>query len=176
VEVIGDNALHGLKKRNITIPESVRRIEKEAFTYANLSTITIPKSVTSIEANAFYYINFTLRYLKVLSPRPSVFDKFAFGSSRGFYSLNGICLYVPPGCKAAYETFIGRDVFSKIFETGDVNRDGTVSITDVTMTVNYILGNTPDKFDKVAADMNGDDVINISDITQMVQAILDMSD
>ena len=58
-------------------------------------------------------------------------------------------------------------------EMGDVNGDGTVNITDVILTVNHILGNTPDKFDKVAADMNGDDVINISDITQMVQAILE---
>lgn len=176
VEVIGDNALHGLKKNKFTIPESVRRIEKEAFTYANFNAITIPKSVTSIEAKAFYYIKFNSNYLKVLSPQPSVFDRLAFGSGRGFYYLNKVYLYVPPGCKTAYETYLGREVFRDIFETGDVNDDGTVNITDVILTVNHILGNTPDKFDKVAADMNGDDVINISDITQMVQAILESKD
>ena len=176
VEVIGDNALQHLSLRKITIPESVRRIGKEAFTYVQIYTITIPKSVTSIEANAFYYMNITSKYIKALNPQPSVFDRFAFGSSHGFYYLNGIRLYVPPGCKTAYETVIGREVFRKIMEMGDVNGDGTVNITDVILTVNHILGNTPDKFDKVAADMNGDDAINISDITQMIQAILETTD
>ena len=85
-------------------------------------------------------------------------------------------LYVPRGSKLAYEAATGWNIFTKTIETGDVNGDGTVNITDVTLTVNHVLGNTPDKFDKVAADMNGDDVINISDITQMVQAVLESTD
>lgn len=176
VEVIGDNALHGLKKKYITIPESVRRIEKEAFTYATLNTITIPKSVQEIATNAFYYINFTSRYVKDLNPNPKGYEKSVFGGYHGFYYLNKFLLYVPQGCISTYESIIGREVFRNIIELGDVNGDGMVNITDVILTVNHILGNTPDKFNKVAADVNGDDAVNVSDVTLMVRSILGTAD
>lgn len=172
VEVIGDNALHGLKKRYITIPESVRRIEKEAFTHATLNTITIPKNVQEIATNAFYYMNLTSRYIKDLNPNPKGYEKSVFGGY-GFYYINGYLLYVPHGCKSIYESIIGREVFRNIIEMGDVNGDGSFNVTDITCVVSHILGNTPDKFDKVTADVNGDELINIKDVTLMVQAILE---
>ena len=58
---------------------------------------------------------------------------------------------------------------------GDVNRDGTVTVTDVTSLVNIILGDDatePYVFDHVAADTNGDNDINVSDVTVLVNIIL----
>ena len=52
---------------------------------------------------------------------------------------------------------------------GDVNSDGTLSIADVTMLVNMVLG----KADKnSAADVNGDGQVTIADVTQLVNLVL----
>ena len=59
--------------------------------------------------------------------------------------------------------------------TGDVNRDGQVTIADVTALVNVILGKDdaePYQYDHEAADVNGDNLVSIADVTTLVNAIL----
>lgn len=61
------------------------------------------------------------------------------------------------------------------FLRGDVNRDGFITIADVTALVNIILGkdNTePYIYDHVAADVNEDGFITIADVTALVNIIL----
>ena len=58
---------------------------------------------------------------------------------------------------------------------GDVNRDGSITIADVTALVNIILGkdNTePYQYDHLAADVNQDGSITIADVTALVNVIL----
>ncbi|MBQ9559476.1 MAG: hypothetical protein IJV08_05775 [Bacteroidaceae bacterium] len=58
---------------------------------------------------------------------------------------------------------------------GDINKDGTVSIADVTALVNIVLGkdNTePYQYDHSAADVNGDGSITIADVTALVNKVL----
>ena len=55
---------------------------------------------------------------------------------------------------------------------GDVNRDGSVTIADVTALVNIILGKDSDAYDTDAADVNGDGSITIADVTALVNIIL----
>ena len=58
---------------------------------------------------------------------------------------------------------------------GDVNRDGTITIADVTALVNIILGadaQAPYIYDHDAADVNGDGAITIADVTALVNVIL----
>ena len=54
---------------------------------------------------------------------------------------------------------------------GDVNGDQMVSVTDVTLLVNIILGETDD-YDEYAADLNGDSYITVADVTLLVNIIL----
>ena len=54
---------------------------------------------------------------------------------------------------------------------GDVNGDGAVTITDVSMTVGYVVGNTQAGFIKANADVNGDKDINITDVMAIVQMV-----
>ena len=61
---------------------------------------------------------------------------------------------------------------------GDVNRDGTISIADVTALVNILLGkvtpeNNPDNYDFDAANVNGDEGITIDDVLTLVNIILE---
>ncbi len=55
---------------------------------------------------------------------------------------------------------------------GDVNGDGIISIADVTMLVNIILGKTTEGYEAKVADVNGDGAISIADVTALVNKIL----
>ena len=55
---------------------------------------------------------------------------------------------------------------------GDVNHDGIINVTDVTLLVDYILGNRPAVFFKESADCDHDTIISVSDITHVVDLIL----
>ncbi len=55
---------------------------------------------------------------------------------------------------------------------GDVNGDGDVNVTDVMMTVGYILGNVSSGFIRAAGDLNGDRDINVTDVMMIVNIIL----
>ena len=55
---------------------------------------------------------------------------------------------------------------------GDVNGDGYVTIADVMLTVNHVLGNNPPAFIERNADINGDHRITIADIMSIVKIIL----
>ena len=55
---------------------------------------------------------------------------------------------------------------------GDVNGDGSISVTDVTFLVDKILGNVNDNFVMANADVNGDGFISVSDVTALVDIIL----
>ena len=53
---------------------------------------------------------------------------------------------------------------------GDVNRDGQVNVSDVTVLINMILGNLAT--DNETADVNGDGNVNVSDVTTLINIIL----
>ena len=55
---------------------------------------------------------------------------------------------------------------------GDVNGDGVVNIADVTVLIDYLLGNEADTFNREAADVNQDGVINIADVTALIDILL----
>lgn len=65
-----------------------------------------------------------------------------------------------------------RAYFKVGSSSGDVNGDGMVSVSDVTMLVDHILGNTNDGFIIKNADITGDGVISVSDVTHLVDIIL----
>jgi hypothetical protein len=73
------------------------------------------------------------------------------------------------------ETFLWCEGYFKLETTyllGDVNHDGFVNVTDVSLTVNYILGNIPQVFFTENADIDQDGNINVTDITNIVNIIL----
>ena len=51
---------------------------------------------------------------------------------------------------------------------GDVNNDGNVNITDVMLTVNYVVGQSPAGFIDANADMNADGTITVTDVIAIV--------
>ncbi|MBQ8050914.1 MAG: chitobiase/beta-hexosaminidase C-terminal domain-containing protein [Bacteroidaceae bacterium] len=79
----------------------------------------------------------------------------------------------------ANKAFIPSETVEPVTLTkiGDVNRDGKITIADVTAVVNIILGkvtieNNPNDYDFDAADANTDNSITIADVTAIVNIIL----
>lgn len=79
----------------------------------------------------------------------------------------------------ANEAFLVSEQFNPVKLTlkGDVNRDGSITIADVTALVNIILGKATypadaDKYDFEAAHVNADEDITIADVTALVNIIL----
>ena len=58
------------------------------------------------------------------------------------------------------------------YELGDVNKDGIVDISDVVMTVNYVLGSETNESVLVYGDMDNNGIIDITDVVAMVNRIL----
>lgn len=61
--------------------------------------------------------------------------------------------------------------FKPSFIPGDVNGDGTVNISDITMLINYLLTGNATGVDMLAADLTGDNNVNISDATALISMI-----
>ena len=60
---------------------------------------------------------------------------------------------------------------------GDVNRDGVITIADVTALVNIVLGkDTAGQYNRDAADVNQDNSITIADVTALVNILLRLFD
>ena len=62
------------------------------------------------------------------------------------------------------------------YTPGDVNNDGKVSIHDVVLMINAILGKAADNFNSNAADINGDGKVQISDVVLVINIILGVND
>ena len=60
----------------------------------------------------------------------------------------------------------------KNYTPGDVNNDGSVSVTDVGCAINYILEQVPSVFVFEAADMNGDKTVSVTDVGMIINLIL----
>jgi len=56
---------------------------------------------------------------------------------------------------------------------GDVNKDGSVSISDVTALIDYLLNEDASQIDILAADVNDDNSVSISDVTSLIDMLLD---
>ena len=72
---------------------------------------------------------------------------------------------------SAYADLQGT-VHEKSILYGDVNMDGTISISDVTTLIDYLLGTQIEEFDILAADVNQDNAISIGDVTALIDKLL----
>jgi hypothetical protein len=55
------------------------------------------------------------------------------------------------------------------YESGDINQDGAINVSDVVLSVNIILGISP--YNELA-DLNGDGIVNILDVIDIVNIVL----
>ena len=104
------------------IPENVMIVGRNAFgDLEGFTSITIPASVKEIEKYAFNSCR-DLTSVISLSTMPSPIDNFAFANYEGYvdgqsvYSFTPATLYVPIGCKSIYQSTEGWKNFQNIVE------------------------------------------------------------
>ena len=159
--------------QNTIIPGSVTSIGDGAFRECSgLTSIEIPGSVTSIGYCAFAYCSGLTSVTSLATTAPGL-------GSYAFYGISsGATLYYPAG--SDYSSW--AQYFAKMEEIteefpeeeevfGDLNGDGTVSVSDIQVLVNLILSDAAAE-DNPAADVNGDGKISVSDIQVVVNRIL----
>ena len=112
----------------MSIPASVTTIGGNAFAFCiALSSITIPASVTVIDGSAFINCN-SLVSVTVGNPSPVAIDE------NTFTNRANATLYVPVGCKTAYQEAPYWQEFGSIVEMADmvdIIKNGDLEGTDV---------------------------------------------
>jgi len=111
---------------------------------------SISRVVTGIEANRY-----TVSALKT-----------------GTYEFKVKAIYTD-GTESAWsniETVVLGEYSGHGYNLGDVNHDGTVSIADVTVLIDYLLGGQ--SVCEICADINGDAVVSIADVTALIDMLL----
>ena len=142
-------AFNGTGAESVVLSDTLLAIPNYAFTNCpNLKTVTIPESVVLIQPYAFDWENVTIRCYQ-----DSYAHSFAVENNLSYWLLERSIL-------------------------GDVDKDGDISINDVTAIQQYIAElEKPDEVSLLAADANQDGEIDIADATalQMYLAEYDIS-
>ena len=147
VSEITENMFSGCAAlKEFSVPDSVTTINRYAFAYCtDLQKVVIPQSVTEIAISAFYQ-----------SPNLTIY------CYEGSYAQ-----------QYAEERDIPY-VLIQTYETGDVDRDGALSITDVTLIQKYLAElATLDADQLLLADYLSDGEVDIADATAIQIAIAD---
>lgn len=111
VNRIGKRAFFNCRSlQHVVIPEKVKTIETATFYYClNMSSIELPSGLTQINDSAFYYCS-SLNTIIANSKTPPSLGKSVF------YNCPRSILYVPYGCKAAYQAANYWKEFKEIIE------------------------------------------------------------
>lgn len=108
---------------SVTIPNSVTAIETNAFAYCNaLRSITLPESLERIAYGTFYECVSLVSVTSLATTPPRISSDPDYATV--FYVYSGT-LYVPQGCKAAYDTAQEWHKFAKIEE---ISGAGTATV------------------------------------------------
>ena len=177
VKTIGEYSFYYSKQlKNITIPSSVTSIGHNAFRLCTaLTSITLPSSVTTLGDNLFRACS-ALQSIVYYADTPPEISASTFTS--GNYNVP---LYVLKRALDDYKNAPYWSQFATILPIdgtvvdgllGDVNNDGYINMSDVTVIINYILGREVNDFRWQQADMNFDGFINMSDVTGVINFIL----
>ena len=152
---------------SVIIGNSVKAIANSVFDGCySLSSITIPNSVTVIGQAVFADCDGLIK-VKVEIATPVAIK------STVFTNRSNASLYVPKGCKAAYQAADYWKEFKEIIEfpNTDVNQDGVTNVVDVVDIARYVVGNPAEMFHEFLADLNSDDQVNIADAVALVNEI-----
>ncbi len=167
---IEDRAFFCCNLRNLDIPEGVISIGNHAFEgFDYLTSISLPSSIKHIGDSAFKTVSDKVHHVYVSARTPLAIPDVFFGSSDEDY------LYVPKGSKAAYMAADYWNHFNVIEMTGvrgDLNFDGKVTVADVMVLIDIIVGRESVFRPVYLCDLNIDNKVTVADVMQMVDMIL----
>ena len=59
---------------------------------------------------------------------------------------------------------------------GDVNNDGAIDVSDVTLLISIVLSNNTDGYDFAVLDLDHDGYIDVSDVSALIKIVLNSSE
>lgn len=149
------------------LPLRLQTIGSGAFTDCpQLAKALVPATVTAIGSKAFHAESLKELLVYITSPLAI--------SENTFANYTDCTLRVPA---ASLNDYAQAPVWQKFLEIrplmlGDVDHDGYINIFDVTLVIDYVLGNNPKGFYVREADMDGDGFVNVFDVTLIIDVIL----
>ncbi len=177
VNTIGEYGFYSCRfLENIELKSSLTTIKEGAFRLCRaLKSITVPSSVTVLGDNLFVACSSMEAFLfyapTPLEISPSTFTDDDFDVP--LYVLErALDDYKNAPYWSQFKTIlpISSDVVPGL--VGDVNDDGFINMTDVTLIINYILGKESTEFKWQMADVNFDGFINMTDVSSVINVIL----
>lgn len=167
--------------KTVTLPESLEKIDAQAFRSSHISEITIPKSVLSIGEGAFnsYYIE----KITILNPNCDIFDSsYTLGERMNTnLTIYGFNVSTAHDYADAYNRkFVALDAVETTTTT-EVTTTTTTTTTTAPVTTTAPTTTTTEA-ELMQGDVDGDDVISVSDavavlkIYAMSAAGMDVSD
>ena len=170
VTAIGDHAFYncgGLTA--VSLPEGLKSIGSHAFyNCKGLTEVTLPATVDTVRTDAFYCAGLTA--VTCLADVPPV------TYSRTFMTCYDATLRVPQSSVDDYKSAEYWREFSRIMSTtdpavGDLDGDGVIGVSDITLLMDYILDPETEIY-LACADVDNDGKIGVSDITALVDMLL----
>lgn len=165
---------------NINLNEGLQSIGMAAFfACPKLERITIPSTVTKIGEAAFAWSG--LKEITFKGSAPEIFDDGSCGSNGAEPLFDGVTATVYyPADRPGWSEFISRDHGGSItwipigesLLVGDVNRDGKITLKDVSLLFHYITGQVSSSaLNLAAAEVDNKPGINLRDVSALFKKI-----
>lgn len=167
VTTIGTGAFYMSGLESVKFPESTKVIGMRSFMGCeNLREIDIRDGIMFIDTQAFYNCS-SLEKANIASSVSVIREK-------AFVSGN-LTIYGETGSTAENYAKANNIPFNGPGIAGDVDGNGILTISDVTLLQSYIAGSKNTDVDVSKADVNGDGSINIADVSKIQSIIAGMS-
>ena len=175
VTVVRQQAARRLAITELVTPQGLKKLEFASFMQcAQLAKITLSATVDTIEENAFATCSAITEVtsLNRVPPVGGVFVDEVYTNAT---------LYVPRGYKEAYQADENWGKFTTIEEIdvetpdltrGDLNGDGMVDVSDVSLLIDVVLGKTVELADGAVCDLNGDGNTDVTDVSLLIDIVL----
>ena len=169
VTQIDEYAFYLCKKlTGVVLPLSLKAIRTCAFTSCyELTEIVIPENVTLIGKNAFLDCTSLERVISRATKVPT-FVSDAFTST----AYKQIPLYVPAQSALSYASASYWKKFTTMWKIGDVNKDGDLNVTDLSVLVAFLLGKTDEEVELIMGDVNYDQNLTATDVTVITSILV----
>ena len=106
--------------------------------------------------------NLTVADVNDILAQSAIKDSFTMGVHHNQFGANG-----------KIDAYAGMKlVLKRRYMRGDLNGDGIVNILDITLLINYVLGNPAPGIIPLLTDLNGDNIASVADVTALIQIVL----
>lgn len=153
--------------KKVNIPESVTDIRSGAFMFCyGFTEFTVPKQIKSLSM-AFEYCD-NLKTITFENP-----DCLIASDSDNFFAMPiNTVVRGYAGSSAYWFAYLSGRKFEPIFVSGDVNSDGSFTVSDLVMLEKWILNDETELIDWKAVDLDGNGIINVFDLCQAKKMLI----